>query len=224
MVNTIKSVKIDEVASEARLLLPECMSSFSKYAVGMILGRLDDKIQFYIDDETGAEMDAEEWAGYFDLGEIFEMLQQGVDEAVDATVALFEADRAGFSFSEGSVVSSFRKVCIVSMRPYLESVSSVKDAAVDYIADLRAIQTQDVDYIDDSGESIEREDVTPCPLDITIMKSFEEYDLLVESLENALNKLFIKYFLEDIQYSVDTGDIDNLTEFVVDMKGMMEIL
>ena len=93
--NTKKNVSIDEVASEVRLLLPEYMSSFSKYAVGEILDRLDDKIKLYIDNE----MDAKDLAGYFDLGEIFEMLQQGVDEAV-------------------GVVSSFRKVCIVSMQPY----------------------------------------------------------------------------------------------------------
>jgi hypothetical protein len=63
-------------------------------------------------------MDAKELAGNFDLGEIFEMLQQGVDKAVDAIVALFEADRAGFSFSKGCVVFSSRKVGIVSMQPY----------------------------------------------------------------------------------------------------------
>jgi hypothetical protein len=47
-VNTKKNVSIDEVASEARLLLPEYMSSFGKYAVGEILDRLDDKLSFIL--------------------------------------------------------------------------------------------------------------------------------------------------------------------------------
>ena len=230
--------------AEIQNLLPKWTSNISEVCAGPIIGKVWDKIDYYINDES---MDIEELAFYFNAEDIAQALQNGIDEVIKEFFQIMIIEKEDddyspeFNSAVEKLINDFQLSTSKIMTPYLKSILDVEAsggklvdkqplfmetitngigtnfAAVTLPGLLGIVRALEFNHMHDKNMDKDV-DETAEMFDSSVMKSFEQYDAMAEALKEKSEELLLSFWtnLVNEPEAFDTDEAKGMLEDIKD--------